>query len=135
MGTLARYFSREFLKLFVLLEFVFLSMYLLIQFILSLDDFVEANAPSSLMVVYLFYNTPLIVVQLVPVATLISVIVMFCIMEKNNEITAMKSCGLSAFRFSLPIIIVSVLISIGVFLVSELVVPYSISRPMLKLCS
>lgn len=128
MGTLAKYFSREFLKLFVLLEFVFLTMYLLIQFILSLDDFVEANAPSSLMVVYLVYNTPLIIVQLVPVATLISVIVMFCIMERNNEIIAMKSCGLSAFRFSLPIIIVSVLISIGVFLVSELVVPYSIAR-------
>lgn len=128
MGILAKYFSREFLKLFVLLEFVFLSMYLLIQFILSLDDFVEANAPSSLMVVYLFYNTPLIVVQLVPVATLISVIVMFSVMDKNNEITAIKSCGLSILRISQPVIIVSVLVSIGVFLISELVVPYSIAR-------
>ncbi len=128
MKILSRYFSREFLKLFVLLEFVFLSMYLLIQFILSLDDFVEANAPNSLMVLYLLYNTPLIVVQLVPVATLISVIVMFCLMAKNNEITAMKSCGLSVLRVSVPTIIVSILISIGVFLISELVVPYSIAR-------
>lgn len=128
MGTLAKYFSREFLKLFVLLEFVFLSMYLLIQFILSLDDFIEANAPHGLMVAYLFYSSPFIIVQLVPVATLISVIVMFCLMEKNNEITAMKSCGLSIFRLSQPIIIVSILISIGVFLISELIVPYSSAR-------
>lgn len=128
MGILARYFSREFLKLFLLLEFVFLSMYLLIQFILSIDDFVEANAPNILMVAYLFYNTPSIVVQLVPIATLVSVIVMFCVMEKNNEITAMKSCGLSIFRLSRPTMIVSILISISVFLISELIVPYSSAR-------
>ncbi|MFH1241261.1 MAG: LPS export ABC transporter permease LptG [Pseudomonadota bacterium] len=128
MGILARYFSKEFLKLFLLLEFVFLSLYLLIQFILSFDDFVEASAPMSLMGAYLFYNTPFIMVQLVPVATLISVIVMFCLMEKNNEISAMKSCGLSILRLSRPTIIVSILVSIVVFLVSELIVPYSSAR-------
>lgn len=128
MRILSKYFSKEFLKLFGLLLIIFLSMYLIVEFIQKIDDFIEANAPNSLLLAFLFYNLPYILVQMIPVATLLSVIVMLCLMEKNNEITAMKACGVSVFKLSQPIICVSILISIAVFLFSELIVPYATER-------
>jgi len=49
-------------------------------------------------------------------------------LKKNNEIMAMKACGLDILRLSRSIIIASLLLSIVSFLLSELVVPYSSSK-------
>lgn len=127
MGILARYLSREFLKLFGLFLFAFLTLYLLIDFIQKIDDFNEVNA-QGLMVSYFFFEIPLIVNRLIPVVTLLSVIVMFSIMKKHNEIMAMKSCGMNILKISKPLIVISILISISVFLFSELIVPYTSAR-------
>lgn len=67
-------------------------------------------------------------VQMAPVATLISVIIMFCLMKRNNEIMAMKSCGLDILKISQTIVILSLLVGIAVFLFSEIIVPYASSR-------
>jgi len=49
-------------------------------------------------------------------------------MKKKNEITAMKASGLNIITLSQPLIIVSFFIGIGVFLLSEFIVPYTSSR-------
>ncbi|MBN1277853.1 MAG: LPS export ABC transporter permease LptG [Deltaproteobacteria bacterium] len=127
MSILSRYLSREFLKLFCILLFAFLTLYLLVDFIQKIDDFNEADA-QGLMAAYFFFKIPLIASQLIPVTTLLSVIVMFSLMKKHNEIMALKSCGTSTFEISKPVIAMSILISISVFLFSELIVPYSSAR-------
>ncbi|HOP48346.1 MAG TPA: LPS export ABC transporter permease LptG [Desulfobacteraceae bacterium] len=127
MGILSRYLLREFLKLFVLFLFAFLTLYLIVDFIQKIDDFNEANA-HGLMLTYFFFKAPLIVSQMIPVTTLLSVIVMFSQMKKHNEIMAMKSCGMSIFKISKPVIAVSILLSISVFLFSELIIPYTSAR-------
>lgn len=128
MGILARYFCKEFFKLLALCLIIFVSIYLIIDFLQKIDNFIEAHAPSGAMLNYFFYKIPYITVQMVPVAALIAVIVMFSFMKKNNEITALKCGGMSVFRLSLPVMFASMGLGIAVFLVSELVVPYTSSR-------
>ena len=128
MNLLTRYCSKEFLKYLALFHFALLFVYLLIDFIQKIDNFIEAQAPKSAMFGYFFYKTPYILTQMLPVATLLAVIVMLCLMEKNNEITAIKACGVSIYQFTKPVITVSILLAGGVFLFSELIVPYSSSR-------
>lgn len=128
MRIFTRYFCKEFLKLLVLTLTLSLFIFLIIEFVQKLDNFLEAKAPIELIFAYLLHKIPYVIVQMTPIATLITIIVMFCLMRKNNEVMAMKACGLNIIELSRPIIIVSLVIAIAVFLLSELVVPYTSSR-------
>ena len=128
MTILTRYLTREFLKLFGVFVCVFVSIFLIIDFIGKVDNFIESKAPLGSMVGYFLYKLPFIVVQMVPVATLLSVIVMLSVMVKHNEITALKASGVSIGAVSAPIVYVALALTLGVFLVSEAIVPYTSSR-------
>jgi lipopolysaccharide export system permease protein len=86
------------------------------------------------MLSYFYYKIPYIAVQMAPAAALISVIILVSMMKKHNEITAIKASGISIKRLFAPLIATSVLLSVGVFALSEFVVPktYSRSRAILK---
>jgi lipopolysaccharide export system permease protein len=103
-------------------------MFLVIDFVQKLDNFIEAGVSKGKIFSYFLYKIPYITVQMMPIAILIAVIIAFCILKKNNEIMAMKACGLDILRLSRSIIIASLLLSIVSFLLSELVVPYSSSK-------
>jgi len=128
MSILARYMVREFLKFFGILQFTFLGLYLMVQIIQRVDDFLEAGAPSGLFVEYIASQIPFVVVQLCPVAVLVSVIVVLCLMVKHHEVTALKSCGVHILRLARPLGALALLIAAAAFLVSELVAPYTMAR-------
>jgi lipopolysaccharide export system permease protein len=128
MKVLSKYLATEFLKLLFLCQIIFLSIYLIVDFVQKIDNFIEAQAPVGIMLAYFVYKTPLIFIQMLPPATLISVIILFSLLKKRNELTAMKACGLNMFKVVQPIIVTGIMISISLFLFSEIVVPYSSSR-------
>ncbi|HBF43798.1 MAG TPA: LPS export ABC transporter permease LptG [Desulfobacteraceae bacterium] len=128
MRILAKYFYREFFKFLILCLGTFMAMYLLADFFERIDNFIEANVQKTVMLSYFAYKTPYIIVQMLPPATLIAVIIMFSTMEKNNEITAMKASGIGIFQFSKPVIIASIFLAIGLFFFSEIIVPYTSSK-------
>ena len=128
MGVLTRYFYKEFLKLFAVFEAVFLLIYLLVDFIEKIDNFVEAQVPTTEMFAYFYFKIPLIIMQMVPVAALLSIIVMLSQMKKNNEIISIRSCGTSIFELSRPIIHLSICLAIFSFFFSELVVSHCSGR-------
>lgn len=103
-------------------------MYLVIDFTQKVDNFMAAEAGGMAMVLFFIYKIPLIVVQMAPAAALISVIILFSTMKKNSEITGVKASGISVLRFSLPILISALLVSIGVFVFSELIVPFASTK-------
>lgn len=128
MKILSGYFSKEFLKFFALCQMIFLTIFLIIDFLQKIDNFIEAGVQKDAILSYFYYKIPYIMVQMIPAATLISVIIMFCLMKKNNEINALKACGLNVFKFSQPVIIISILIGLSMFLFSEIIVPYASSK-------
>ena len=128
MRILTIYICKEFFKLFSLTQLTFLSIYLIIDFLQKIDNFIEAEASTNVILSYFSYKIPFVVVQMIPAATLISVIIMFCLMKQNNEINAIKACGLNIFRLTQPVILTALFIGIAVFLFSEIIVPYSSSR-------
>ncbi len=128
MTILTRYVSKEFLKLFSLCLLILLVIYLTVDLIQKIDDFIEAGATKSAMAGYFLCKIPYIIVQMVPVGTLLSVIILFSLMKKNNEITALKASGVSIFRISLPVFWVSLGLSGFVFLFSEFIVPQASTR-------
>ncbi len=128
MSVLARYSSKEFLKLMAICQTFFVVIFLIIDFLQKIDNFMEAHVVSGSIFAYFLYKIPYIIVQMVPVSALIAVIIMFSLMKKYNELIALKSCGISMFNLSWPVLLISVSLSLMLFLLSELVVPYTSSK-------
>ena len=128
MGVLARYLNREFFKLLTICQLIFIAIYLMIDFAGGIDDFIKANSAKSVMVSYFAYKIPSIAVQMLPAAALTTIIIMFSLMKRNNEITSLKACGANVWKISQPVIITALFLSIAQFLFSEAIVPLTSSK-------
>ncbi|RJR38272.1 MAG: YjgP/YjgQ family permease [Desulfobacteraceae bacterium] len=125
---LSRYMVGEFMKYLLIFEGVFVFIYLIIDFLQKIDNFIEAGAAKPFVFLYFLYKTPFIMVHMVPPAIAISVIVMFSIMRKSSEITALKACGVNLFRISQVLVLAASGVGLMTFLTSEILVPFASSR-------
>jgi lipopolysaccharide export system permease protein len=129
MRVVTKYISKQIISIFLLCHFIFILLYLVIDFIQKIDNFVEAGVPLTLTFIFLIYRIPTMLTQIItPAAAMISIIVVLCQMKKNKEIMAMKACGLNLHRVFQPVIVISILISIFSFLLAETIVPYTNAR-------
>ena len=128
MRVFTRYLVREFLAKFLLCEVIFIFLYVFIDFTQTVDNFMEAGASKWDILVYYLYYTPFISVQMMPAAGLIGLLITLVLMKRNNEIIAMKSCGMNTFSISRPIMATCFVLVIFVFLVSEIIVPFTSSK-------
>jgi len=123
MTILYRYVTREILASFLIVLAAVLSIYVAVDFIEKIDNFMEAGVPAIRCVVYLLYKLPFIFVQIAPVGFLLSILVALGLMNKNNEVIALKSCGIGKNRLLKPTMVLGVFFSAGVFLVAEMLMP------------
>ncbi len=129
MKVISKYISKQIIKVFLLCHLIFILLYLVIDFIQKIDNFVEAEVSLALTLIYLIYRTPTMIVQIItPAATMISIIAVICQMKKNKEIMAMKACGLNLHKVFQPVIMISIIISIFTLFLAEMVVPYTNTR-------
>lgn len=128
MKIISRYLLKEFFGLFLISLLAFLIIYIVIDFFGKIDNFLRAGVSLGVTVSYFLYQVPFILQQMIPIAVLISVMLMLGIMNKNNEILALKSSGLSLFNLAYPLIVVSLLIGIGSFFLSESFVPITSAK-------
>lgn len=128
MRILALYVAREFLKLFGFLVVGFVAIFTLFDFIEKVDNFLEAGVPGSTMLSYFLLQLPEVTTLMVPMAVLMGSVLSLGLMAKKNEVVAIKSSGVSMFRFSLPIIMISVVLALGVAMVNETVLPQTKTR-------
>ncbi len=124
MTVFSRCLVKEFAVFLAMFTGAFTVIFLMVDFVQKVDNFIESGAPAWSMAVYFGFKTPFIVVQMVPVATLLAVIVMFSIMARHNEITAMRSCGMSALQIARPVVYGSFAVAVFVFALFEMVVPF-----------
>jgi len=105
-----------------------IGIYLSVDVFENIDKFVNADLPVSRVVQFFLFKLPLITAQITPVGILLAVIITLGLMNKNNEIIALKSGGMSVYHFLRPILMLGLFISIGLFFLSEIVVPITVSK-------
>lgn len=123
MSVIHRYIVNEILKYIAIVLLVVTGLYLSIDFYEKVDDFIENNLPISKAVIFLIYKTPFIIAQIFPLSILLSVLITFGLMSKNNEILALRSSGVSVYYILKPIFEIGFLFVVFLFLFSETVVP------------
>ena len=128
MKVISKYILKEIGRVFLLCQCIFILIFLVIDFVQKIDNFVKAEVPFSYTLAYFLYKIPFIVQQMIPVAMMISIIIVICLMKKNMEIMAMKACGLDILKVFMPVIFFSLVLSLFSFFLSEAIIPYTSSR-------
>jgi lipopolysaccharide export LptBFGC system permease protein LptF len=80
-----------------------------------LGDIVKNHIPMSHVITYHVFLTPKLIYETLPLSVLLAVLVTFGVMTKNNEVTAFKACGIGVRRLGLPVLLMSGLLSAGLF--------------------
>jgi len=76
---------------------------------------------------FFILKTPFIVAQITPLGILLAVIIVLGLMAKNNELLALRSSGVGVAFLLKPILVMGVIFSIGLFFLSDLLLPSTIS--------
>jgi LPS export ABC transporter permease LptG/LPS export ABC transporter permease LptF len=109
------YILSNFVTYLVLVLISFVSLELIRNFFELISDMLRNNIPLWKMFQYLFFLSPQLIYEMLPVSVLVAVLAAFGVMSKSNEITAFKACGVSLFRLAAPILVISTLLSGGLF--------------------
>lgn len=122
------YINREIIKYTGMVLALVVGIYLLVDFFERIDNFIEKGLPISRTLVYLAYKIPSIIAQIMPIAVLLGILITIGLMNKHNEITALRSSGISVFLLLKPVIGIGIIFTIFLFIFSELIVPYTSNK-------
>lgn len=123
---LDRYVSATFFRIFILVLVSFCLFLMLADLRTLLDDLTSGRGvPARTLVAYFGFSTPGLLVAGLPLAALLATILAFATLERYNEVTAMKASGISAYRLSLPVLVIGLLLSLGQYMLEESLVPQS----------
>ncbi len=122
-GILDRYLAWSFIKSLLVSLVCMTVLYLIVDVFDRIDNFLRADHPFWSLLKYFLFKLPLLVSRVVGFAVLFSTLFSLATLARNQEITAMRSSGLSLQRLSVPLIALATLIGLFSFLWNETVVP------------
>jgi LPS export ABC transporter permease LptG/LPS export ABC transporter permease LptF len=117
------YVLREFLTIFAMVLVSFVVMMLVFTFFELLGDIIRNRTPLVTVGEYLIDLTPSMLYNITPLGVLVAVLVTFGVLTRTNELTAMKATGISLYRVMVPVLVVSALLAVALFLFDESYLP------------
>jgi lipopolysaccharide export system permease protein len=120
---ISRYLTRSFLKTYASCLAAFVAIYLVIDFLEKIGRFSRAGATATLLVRYFLCKVPDIIYMVAPLAVLMGTVLTMGMLARQNEITAMRGCGISLLRLGRPFFLAAFLVSVLLLLAGEGVVP------------
>lgn len=123
MRKLSRYILREYISFLGYAILAFAVIYILVDLVDNLDNFIDNNYSAGLIVLWYLFELPFIVVLTLPVAMLLATMFGLGRLAGDNEITAMKSSGISLYRILLPVLGFAFFTGFVIMIFAETVVP------------
>lgn len=128
MTILSRYVLREHLKVFTMCFAGLMTVYLVVDFFEKVRKFVRYDAEISTILWYFVLRTPGISLQIVPLAVLMATLLTLGVFSRSNEVTAMRSCGISLYRLAAPFLFFSLAVALVLLALSAVGMPVSMAR-------
>ncbi|MGA7291072.1 MAG: LptF/LptG family permease [Terriglobales bacterium] len=120
------------LRGFVFYLFMIVAAFLMLLLVFTLFELLSdilRNQVSPLTVgEYLLNVIPYFLYNTTPLSMLLAVLVTFGLLQRSNEITAIKATGISLYRIIVPVLIGSMLVAGALFLSDQLYLPYTNKR-------
>lgn len=123
MSIIFWYIVRQYLTMLTLCLTGLVTIYLVIDFFEKLRKFLRHDAELTAMLMYFFYRIPAISFELMPFAVLMASLLAIGLLNKNHEITAMRSCGVSLFHVTMPFLAVAGFVTAILLGLTAVVIP------------
>ena len=114
---------REYATNFAIVLSSFSTLFLIFTFFELIGPIFKNRTPLITVGEYLITLIPYILYNITPLCALVAVLVTFGSLSRTSELTAMKSSGISLYRIITPVLVVTILISAGLFAFDELYLP------------
>ena len=75
---------------------------------------------------------PFFLYNILHLSVLLAVLVTLRLMQRSNEITAIKATGISIYRVMIPVLVVSTLLACGLFFFDQFYLPHANSSSALR---
>ncbi len=123
MKIISRYIIDEFLQVYLISITALSGLYIIVTIFESLKDIIALQPSVNAIVMFYVTQMPGIVYQTVPMAALLTVVIVYTVMSRNNEIGSLLTTGISPFTIIKPAVIIVVILSLLHFVLGEYVVP------------
>jgi len=123
-----RYVIRTFIFYFLLVLIAFVSLFIIVTVFELVNQIVRNHISLGTVVLYFVYLTPQMLIWVVPLTTLLAILISLGTLTKSNEVLAMKAAGVSLYRLSTPLLFMGLLLSGGLYLIQEFVLPAANQR-------
>lgn len=128
MTIIDRYIAMTWLRLLLLCQGSFLSIYLVLDMMEKIPNFLRVKGALSDIALFFAWKLPEMIGQTAAFSVLMATLLTLGLFTRNSEIVAMRSCGISLGRISLPMLLLGGGVSVLLLINAELIVPDSYER-------
>ena len=122
------YVLRDFGIYLAMVFSTFLLLFLVFTLFELIGDILRNHISTWVVGEYLLNVTPYFLYGTAPLGVLFAVVITLGLMQRSNEITAIKATGISIYRIVVPILVASFLVSAGLFLFDQFYLPHTNKR-------
>ncbi len=118
------YILKDYFRYVIGIVFLCTFLFILFDFIDKTTKYLSRYEPSLGQLIQLyFYQMPALLIQTLPIASLMGSVVTMVLLSRTNEITAMRASGMSPARIGMPLAAGGLLLSLFSLFLGEAVLP------------
>ena len=122
------YVLRDFFVYLGMILATFLVLVLVFTLFELLGDILRNQTPAIIVAEYLLNVAPYLLYSVAPLMVLLAVLITFGLMQRSNEITAVKATGTSIYRIVTPVVVAAGLLAVGLFFADQFYLPHTNKR-------
>jgi LPS export ABC transporter permease LptF/LPS export ABC transporter permease LptG len=122
------YVLRDFLLYLTLIVASFLMLLQVFTLFELLGDILRNRISPVVVGEYLLNVAPFFLYNVTHLSILLAVLITLGLMQRSNEITAIKATGISIYRVIVPVLVVSVVLAAGLFFFDQFYLPHANKR-------
>lgn len=122
------YVLRDFFVYLGMILSTFLVLVIVFTMFELLGDILRNQIPATVVAEYLLNVTPYLLYNVAPLVVLLAVLVTFGLMQRSNEITAIKATGIGIYRVVTPVIVAAAVLAAALFFADQFYLPLTNQR-------
>ena len=122
------YVLRDFFTYLGMIMAAFLTLMLVFTLFELLTDIMRNHISAWVVGDYLLNVCPYFIYNLAQYGVLLAVLITFGLMERSNEVTAIKATGISIYRIIVPVLVICVALAASLFFFDQFYLPHANKR-------
>ncbi|MBF0442623.1 MAG: LPS export ABC transporter permease LptG [Oligoflexales bacterium] len=124
--TLFIYILRDFIKYVIGAIILSVFLFLLFDFIHKSTKYLEKyNPETGHLIRFYLYQIPSLLIQALPIASLLGSVICMLLLSRTNEITAMRAAGMGPLKIGTPIAVGGSILCLIAYGIGEFILPIS----------